>query len=158
MHPTASKFRKKVREEFGLKLEIEEFPKGTKTARDAAAAIGCEVAQIAKSIVMKAKDQLVVVITSGTNRVNAKRIAKIMDLPASQVRVAQPDEVKETLGWSIGGVPPFCHAKEVPLFLDETLTKFDMVWAAAGTPHAVFSITSDDLAKYSGAKIAAVAE
>lgn len=158
MHPTASKFRKKVGEEFGLELEIKEFPKGTKTARDAAEAIGCKVAQIAKSMVMKAGDQLVVVITSGANRVSAKKIAQIMDVSDDQVRVARPDEVRETLGWSIGGVPPFCHQKEVPLFLDQALTKFDMVWAAAGTPHAVFSTIPDDLARYSGAKIAAVIE
>lgn len=158
MHPTASKFKKKAIEELGLELEIKEFPKGTKTAQDAANAIGCEVAQIAKSIVMKGGDQLVVVITSGSNQISEKKIAEIMDISGGTVSTAKPDEVKENLGWGIGGVPPFCHAKKVPLFLDETLTQFDTIWAAAGTPNAVFPIAFDNLAKYSGAKLADVAK
>ncbi len=145
MHPTAEKFRDMVSEEFDLELELKEFDEGTKTAEDAAEAIGCEVAQIAKSIVMKAGNELVVVITSGVNRVDEGKLADTLGVSSEEVSSANPDEVKDKLGWGIGGVPPFGHESHPEIFLDTRLESFDTIWAAAGTPNAVFPINPEKL-------------
>lgn len=145
VHPTAEKFKDKVSEEYDLDLELKEFDEGTKTAADAAEAIGCEVAQIAKSIVMKAGTELVVVITSGVNYVGEEELAEKVGVSPEDVRPANPDEVKEKLGWGIGGVPPFAHETDPRIFLDRSLDSFDTIWAAAGTPNAVFPITPEEL-------------
>lgn len=145
MHPTAEKFKDKASEEFDLNIELKEFDEGTKTAEDAAEAIGCEVAQIAKSIVMKAEDELVVVITSGVNYVGEEELAEKVEVRPDNVRPADPDEVKEKLGWGIGGVPPLAHESDPEIFLDTHLERFDTIWAAAGTPNAVFPIGVDEL-------------
>jgi len=147
VHPTAEKFKDKVREEFDLNIDLKEFDEGTKTAEDAAEAIGCEVAQIAKSIVMKAGTELVVVITSGANNVGEEELAEKTGVGPEVVRPANPDEVKEKLGWGIGGVPPFAHETNCRTFLDSSLKSFDTIWAAAGTPNAVFPITPDELSR-----------
>ena len=138
-------------------MSVEEFPEGTKTAADAAEAVGCEVAQIASSLAFVA-DELVVVVTSGANRVDAAKLATLRDVPVSDVRMANPDEISETLGWSIGGVPPFCHDTEVPVSVDDTLLTFGTVWAAAGTPEAVFPIAPERIRELADATPADVAE
>lgn len=158
MHETANEFKELVLEEYNFEVDIHEFPEGTKTARDAAKAIGCDVAQIAKSIVMKADDELVIVITSGENRVSEKKLGSILDVPPNKVNTAPPEEIKEKTGWSIGGVPPFCHKNNIKVLLDETLTQFNQIWAASGTPNTVFPIKSNKLKDFSNAKKAKVAE
>ena len=157
MHPRTEEFRDRAREELDFEVEVHKFPEGTETAADAAEAIGCDVAQIASSIAMVA-DELVVVVTSGANRVSEDRLATLRDANPDEVRMAETDEIKDALGWSIGGVPPFLHATDAPVYLDETLTGFDTVWAAAGTPEAVFPIDPDRLLALSGATVASVAE
>ncbi|MEF8781822.1 MAG: YbaK/EbsC family protein [Haloarculaceae archaeon] len=157
MHPRTAEFTERARDELGFEVEVHEFPEGTKTAEAAAAAIGCDVAQIASSIAMVA-DELVVVVTSGANRVSESRLAELRDVDPDDVRMAEADEIKETLGWSIGGVPPFLHDTEVPVYLDETLTEFETVWAAAGTPEAVFPISLDRIRVLSGATVATIAD
>lgn len=156
MHERTAEFAERAAEEHGLEIDAHEFPEGTKTAADAAEAIGCDVAQIASSIVMVADGELVVVITSGANRVSETKVGGLVG--ADDVRTANPDEISETLGWSIGGVPPVCHETDVPVYLDETLTEFDEVWAAAGTPQAVFPIAPDRLRSLADATVADVAE
>jgi len=156
VHPSAAAFVDRAREEYGVAVDVHEFPEGTKTAADAAEAIGCEVAQIASSIVCTADGELVVCVTSGANRVDHDRVAAIVD--ATHADMADADDVKSVLGWSIGGVPPFCHDEAVPVFVDETLTEFDEVWAAAGTPQAVFPIAPDRLIEVSGGTVAAFVE
>lgn len=156
MHPSAARFVTESGRRYDFEPRVEEFPEGTKTAVDAADAIGCEVAQIASSIVLAAGDEVVVSVTSGANRVDTETVAELVE--AESVRMANADEVKEAVGWSIGGVPPFCHATEVSVFLDETLTGFETVWAAAGTPKAVFPISPEELVELSGAEVADVAE
>ena len=158
MHERAREFSERAREEYDFDPEVKEFPEGTKTAADAAAAIGCDVAQIASSIAMRADDQLVVVVTSGANRVSEAKLADIRGVPESAVEMADAGEIKAALGWSIGGVPPFCHDYERPVYVDETLTEFDTVWAAAGTPEAVFPIDPAELVDLSGGEVADVAE
>jgi len=156
MHDRAEEFAERASREYDFAVDVEEFPEGTKTAEDAAEAVGCDVAQIASSIAMRADDALVVVVTSGANRVDADAVADLLD--ADSVEMADAGEIKSVLGWSIGGVPPFCHDSDVPTLMDETLTAFDTVWAAAGTPEAVFPIAPDELEALSEADVANVAE
>lgn len=158
MHPRAEEFAERAADELGFEVDVHEFPEGTKTAADAAEAIGCEIAEIASGIVLSAGDELVVVVTSGANRVDEGKIAAHLGVDAEAVSMADADEIKTTLGWSIGGVPPFCHDAEVPVFIDETLLDYEVVWAAAGTPEAVFPIAPDTLRELASATPAAVAE
>ncbi len=158
MHPRAEEFAGRARERYGFDPEVTEFDDGTKTAEDAAAAVGCEVAQIASSIVVDADGSLVVCVTSGANRVDMDRVAALLGVPEGSVGMADAADVRGTVGWSIGGVPPFCHEADVPVFMDETLTGFETVWAAAGTPEAVFPIDPATLRDLSGATVAAFAE
>jgi len=155
MHERAAAFRERARERFGIDVEVQEFSEGTKTAADAADAVGCDVGQIASSIALVA-DQLVVVVTSGANRVDTRTLATLRGV--HQARMAEPDEISETLGWSIGGVPPFCHDTGVPVYLDETLTEYNTVWAAAGTPQAVFPIPPERIVESAEATVVDVAE
>jgi prolyl-tRNA editing enzyme YbaK/EbsC (Cys-tRNA(Pro) deacylase) len=157
MHPRTAEFKERAGTELGFEVDVHEFPEGTKTAADAAEAIGCDVAQIASSIAMAA-DRLIVVVTSGANRVSEQRLADLRGIDAGDVDMAEADEIKDTLGWSIGGVPPFLHDTDVPVYLDETLTEFETVWAAAGTPEAVFPIAPDRIEELSGATVAHVAD
>ena len=126
MHPRAEEFAAETRERYGFDPEVREFPEGTETAADAAAAIGCAVAHIASSIAVRVDDELVVVITSGANRVDLDAVAALRGRDPGAASMADPDAVRGTLGWSIGGVPPFCHETEVPTYLDETLLSFEV--------------------------------
>lgn len=156
MHPRAEEFAAAAAERHGVDVEVHEFPEGTKTAADAAAAVGCDVAQIASSLVFIADDEPVVVVTSGANRVSEARLADTLE--AGSVRMADPEEAREATGWSIGGVPPFVHDRDLRVLVDETLLAHDEVWAAAGTPQGVFPIAPDRLVELAGAEPAAVAE
>ncbi|MGB9964148.1 YbaK/EbsC family protein [Halobacterium hubeiense] len=156
MHERAAEFVARASEEYGVDADVHEFDEGTKTAADAADAVGCDVAQIASSIVVVADDEPVVVVTSGANRVDLDKVAVYRD--AADARMAEADEVKEATGWSIGGVPPICHATDVPVLLDDTLLDHDEVWAAAGTPTAVWPVDPERLRELSGAEPVDVAE
>ncbi|MFB6353852.1 MAG: YbaK/EbsC family protein [Halobacteriales archaeon] len=156
MHPRAEEFAAAARERHGVDVDVHEFDEGTKTAADAADAIGCDVAQIASSLVFVVDGEPVVVVTSGANRVSEDRLAAALD--AADARMAEPAEVREATGWSIGGVPPFCHERELRVLVDETLLDHDKVWAAAGTPEGVFPIAPDRLVAIADAQAAAVAE
>jgi len=158
MHETTVEFVDMMADQFDFDVDVHEFPEGTKTAADAAEAIGCDVAQIASSIACMAGEELIVSVTSGANRVSMAALAAERGLAESDVRMADPDEIKETLGWSIGGVPPVCHDTSIPVYMDETLTEFETVWAAAGTPQAVFPIAPETLREYAGATVLDVAE
>ncbi|WP_290818700.1 YbaK/EbsC family protein [Halovivax sp.] len=158
MHERAAEFADRAREAYGFDPEVFEFPEGTKTAADAADAIDCDVSQIASSLAFDVDGELVVSVTSGANRVSEAALADAFDVDPSGVTMADPDRVRSTLGWSIGGVPPFGHDESVPVLLDETLLQHETVWAAAGTPSAVFPIAPEELRRYAGAEPAAVAE
>ena len=157
MHERAADFASRAEATHGIEVDVHEFPEGTKTAADAAEAIGCDVAQIASSLAFVA-DELVVAVTSGANRVDEGKLAAIRDTDPGDIEMADPEHIRETLGWAIGGVPPFCHETDVPVYLDETLTDFDTVWAAAGTPAAVFPIDPERLRDLAGATVVDVAE
>ena len=130
----------------GLTCEVVELPASTRTAQEAAEAIGCTVAQIAKSIVFRAaqSNQPVLVIASGENRVNEAAVAAHL---GEEIAKAAPDFVRDSTGYAIGGVPPCGHASELRIFLDRDLLSLPVLWAAAGTPNAVFSIEPEQLVR-----------
>jgi len=134
----------------GLGLEVREFPAATRTAAEAAAAIGCGVAQIAKSLVFRAtaSDRAVLAVVSGTNRADEAKLAVLLGEPVGR---ADADFVRSRTGFAIGGVPPLGHAEPPVTFLDADLRSFEEIWAAAGTPNAVFRLTPDQLAEITGA-------
>jgi prolyl-tRNA editing enzyme YbaK/EbsC (Cys-tRNA(Pro) deacylase) len=138
----------------GLDLEVREFPEGTRTAQDAASAIGCAVDQIVKSLVFVADTDPVLVLTSGGNRVDVVKVGR--QTGSAGVRKADAEEVRAATGFAIGGTPPFGHARELPVLVDRHLTRFDVVWAAAGTPRHVFPIAPADLVRVTGGRVADV--
>lgn len=156
MHASAEAFATDAREQYGFEVDVHEFEEGTKTAADAAAVVGCDVAQIASGLVFVADDDPVMVVTSGANRVSEQRLADILD--ADSVDMADPDVVRAATGYGIGGVPPFCHDEDIPVFIDDTLLAHDEVWAAAGTPQTVFPIAPKTLVELAGAEPARVAD
>ena len=156
MHERAAEFTEQASEQYGVDVEVHEFDEGTKTAADAADAVGCDVAQIASSIVVSADGDPVVVVTSGANRVDLDAVAQRRG--AREAEMADPGDVKDATGWSIGGVPPICHENGVPVLLDETLLEHDEVWAAAGTPTAVWPVDPKRLRELADAEPADVAE
>jgi prolyl-tRNA editing enzyme YbaK/EbsC (Cys-tRNA(Pro) deacylase) len=141
--------------ELGIVVEPRTFPEGTRTALDAATAIGCAVGAIVKSLVFVADGRPVLVLTSGANRVDEERLATA--LGASAVRKADADEVRAATGYAIGGTPPFGHDTALEVLLDEDLTTHAQVWAAAGTPSTVFPIDPGTLTSVTGARRVEVA-
>jgi prolyl-tRNA editing enzyme YbaK/EbsC (Cys-tRNA(Pro) deacylase) len=137
----------------GFAFQVVEFPASTRTAADAAAAIGCEVAQIAKSLVFrtKAEQRPILVIASGVNRVNEKRLR---DLVGETIEKADADFVRERTGFAIGGVPPVGHRDDLAIYIDADLLTLGTIWAAAGTPNAVFRLPAADLPILTGGQVA----
>lgn len=140
----------------GLSLEVREFPEGTKTAANAARAVGCEVGQIVKSLVFMAGDRPFIALTSGPNRADTARLSELMG--GASIRPATPEEAREATGFAIGGTPPFGHPKPLQMFADRDLLSHAVLWAAAGTPQSVFPITPDDLLRVTGARPADLKE
>jgi len=137
----------------GVTIEVTRFPEGTRTAQDAAAAIGCEVAAIVKSLVFVVDGVgPVIALTSGANRVDTDRLGAHFG-DAGPARQAKPDEARAATGYAIGGTPPFGHPAPVPTVCDPALLSFSEVWAAAGTPDTVFPLTPDRLIELSAAEV-----
>lgn len=131
------------------------FPDGTRTAQDAANAVGCTVAQIVKSIVLRAGERPLLVLTSGVNRVDVKKISASV---GEQVAPADGRWVRDNTGFAIGGVAPVGHASSMRVFIDADLVALDPVWAAAGSPHHVFRTSGRELERLTGGEIADVKE
>jgi len=145
----------RVRDEarrLGLDATIMEMAASTRTAPDAAAACGCEVGQIVKSLVFRGADsgKPYLMLVSGSNRLNETGVAAILGEVLTR---PDADYVREVTGFAIGGVPPFAHASPMQVFIDEDLVRFETVWAAAGTPRAVFAVSPSALVKALGAKV-----
>jgi prolyl-tRNA editing enzyme YbaK/EbsC (Cys-tRNA(Pro) deacylase) len=138
-------------EESDSGIAVKEFPQGTRTAVDAARAVGCELGQIVKSLVFVAGGRPVVALVSGTNRLDERRLSAVAGEP---VLKADAETTRTATGYSIGGVPPFGHATEVPVFMDRDLLGHTVVWAAAGRPDSVFEIAPDRLRELSAATVA----
>jgi prolyl-tRNA editing enzyme YbaK/EbsC (Cys-tRNA(Pro) deacylase) len=134
----------------GVEPRIQRFPEGTKTASAAAEAIGCDVAQIVKSLVFMADGLPVIAFTSGANRVDPSKLAQVTG--ASDARRATPEEARAATGFAVGGTPPFGHPARLPAYFDPALLAFQEVWAAAGTPDSVFPLTPQELQRAAGAE------
>jgi prolyl-tRNA editing enzyme YbaK/EbsC (Cys-tRNA(Pro) deacylase) len=150
MSAAADRFERAARER-GLRIDVQGFPAGTKTAPEAARAVGCEVGQIVKSLVFVADGEPLLALTSGANRAD---VAKLADLAgAREVRRADADEARATTGFAIGGTPPFGFHRPIRVLMDRDLLAYDEVWAAAGTPDSVFRIAPDELRNAAGAEV-----
>jgi len=139
----------------GYSYQIIEFEGSTRTAQEAAERAGCELGQIVKSMIFRGKlsNKPILVLTSGANRVDEKVISNYVGEPISR---AEPDFVRSVTGFAIGGVPPVGHSQSVESYLDEDFMAYDKVWAAAGTPNAIFELTPKDLQKMTGSKMARI--
>ncbi len=135
MHPTAAKLKERLHDR-GLEIAVVMLSDSARTAPEAAAAVGCEVGQIVKSLVFVRDDEPVMVLCAGDRRVDAKRLG---------LRAARAERVREATGFSIGGIPPLGHDRELDTLVDASLERFDTVWCAAGTPHAVFEVDTKAL-------------
>jgi prolyl-tRNA editing enzyme YbaK/EbsC (Cys-tRNA(Pro) deacylase) len=135
----------------GVVARIEEFPASTRTAQDAAAAVGTGVGQILKSLVFLAGDTPVLALVSGANRLDPTRLAS---LTGASIGKADADAVRQATGYSIGGVPPTGFPAPIPTFIDRDLLQYDVVWAAAGTPRHVFPIAPQELVRVTGGSVA----
>jgi prolyl-tRNA editing enzyme YbaK/EbsC (Cys-tRNA(Pro) deacylase) len=133
VHPTAAKVQERLAAR-GLAVEVQVLPDSTRTAAEAAEACGCAVGQIVKSLVFVVADEATMVLCAGDRRVTA-----------IDGRPATADEARAATGFAIGGIPPLGHDTDLPTVVDESLRRFDRVWCAAGTPHAVFEARVDDL-------------
>ena len=137
IHPTAQKLQQRLHER-GLDVEVRVLPDSTRTAVDAAAACGCELGQIVKSLVFIVDGEPTMVLCAGDRRVATASLG-------ADVRSATADEARAATGFSIGGVPPLGHERELPTVVDASLRRFERVWCAAGTPNAVFEVNLDAL-------------
>ncbi|MFD5149208.1 YbaK/EbsC family protein [Streptomyces sp. NPDC058401] len=140
----------------GLEPDVRSFPDGTRTAADAAAAIGCELSQIVKSLIFAADGVPVLVLMDGASRVDVEAVRR--ELGAGAVTRADAALVRETTGYAIGGVPPFGHRTRTRVLADRSLLAHEVVWAAAGTPHTVFPMDPRELIRHAGAAPADVRE
>jgi prolyl-tRNA editing enzyme YbaK/EbsC (Cys-tRNA(Pro) deacylase) len=158
MKSPLSKSAQKVQQalkRYGLELEVIELPLSTRTAPEAARAIGCQVGQIVKSLVFKTQNSKrpILVIASGSNRVNEHLIGNYLGEPITK---ADAEFVRQQTGFAIGGVPPVGHNQKLTTFIDQDLAQYEEIWAAAGTPHAVFCLTFEDLTKITDGKVISV--
>jgi prolyl-tRNA editing enzyme YbaK/EbsC (Cys-tRNA(Pro) deacylase) len=138
----------------GIAGRIEEFPSSTRTAQDAADAVGTSVGQIVKSLIFLAGDSPVLALVSGANRLDSDRLAALTGLPIGK---ADADAVRQATGYSIGGVPPIGFPAPIPTFIDRDLLQYSVVWAAAGTPRHVFPIAPQELVRITAGRVAALA-
>lgn len=139
----------------GFGCELVELPQSARTAPQAAAAVGCNVAQIAKSLVFRGRvtGRPVLVIASGANRVNEAVLAELIAEPVDK---ADAEFTRRHTGFAIGGIPPTCHVERLQTFVDADLLQYPEIWAAAGTPHAVFRLSADDLRKMTDGTVATI--
>lgn len=138
--------------ENGLQLTVRELAKSTRTAEDAARAVDCRVGQIVKSLIVRGEvsGRAYLVLVSGPNRLNLKRLAGIVDEP---VAMAPAEFVRSVAGFAIGGVPPLGHPSPLLTYIDRDLLDYPQVWAAAGTPRALFTLTPDQLVQVTGGEV-----
>ena len=139
----------------GFNYTVIEHAESTRTAQEAADQAGCELGQIVKSLIFKGKDsgKPILILASGPNRVNEKRIAEYAGEP-----IVKPDAdfVRAVTGFAIGGVPPIGHAQKMETYLDEDFLKYTTIWAAAGTPNAIFELKTEDLQKMTAGKLVSI--
>ncbi len=153
MQPSVQRFHEAA-SACGLNIEITTFVQPTRTAHEAAEAIGCTVAQIVKSLCFTVNDVPVMALVSGDNQLDTGKLARLMGVGKKKVKRADPDTVRRATGYAIGGVAPLGHNEPMPLFVDEDLLVFTTIWAAAGTPHSVFPIAPATLVTVANGRVA----
>ena len=141
-------------QELGIEVRVQRLESSTRTVKDAAVAVACDEAEIAKSIVFVADGDPVVCVASGRHRIDAEKLADVLDV--AEVRQAAPDEVRAATGFAIGGVPPFGHG--LPVIFDEALLHHERVWAAGGDPHTLFEADPRELCRCAQARVVAVGQ
>jgi prolyl-tRNA editing enzyme YbaK/EbsC (Cys-tRNA(Pro) deacylase) len=154
MKPAAARIQAAL-DALGLARQVLELPVEARTSQQAADAVGVGVAQIAKSLVFTADGAPVMVIASGVNRVDERKLAA---LAHGNVRRADAETVRQSTGYAIGGVPPFGHDRVLPIWIDEDLLRHDLIYAAAGVPECVFPLTPEELLRVTGGRVADVKE
>ena len=154
LSPSAQKIQNLLNE-LGFAYTVIEHAESTRTAQEAADQAGCELGQIVKSLIFRGKTsgKPILVLTSGPNRVNEKQISKYAGEPIGK---ADADFVRAVTGFAIGGVPPIGHAQQMETYLDEDFQKYRTIWAAAGTPNAIFELKTEDLQLMTGGKLVRV--
>jgi prolyl-tRNA editing enzyme YbaK/EbsC (Cys-tRNA(Pro) deacylase) len=145
-----SKIVQQYLSKFGLQLEVVEYAESTKTAQEAADAIGCELGQIVKSLVFKSKEQPILFLVSGKNKLNVEKVSQALKI---EVKKADASFVKEATGFSIGGIPPVAHETKMDTYIDQDLLAYKDVWAAAGMPFSVFRLESRMLQPLTNGKV-----
>ncbi len=154
LNPSAQKVQEALTI-LGFANQVIEFAQTTRSAAEAAQAVGCQVGQIVKSLIFKTKqtNKPILVLASGLNRVNEKRLSELMQEP-----IEKPDAefVRQKTGYAIGGVAPLGHAEKMETFIDEDLLQFETIWAAAGNPNAVFKLSPQELLKMTGGKVISI--
>jgi prolyl-tRNA editing enzyme YbaK/EbsC (Cys-tRNA(Pro) deacylase) len=156
LNPTAQKIQT-ILDQLGYTCEVIEFQETTRTSIDAAARVGCSLGQIVKSLIFRGKlsGKPILILTSGANRVDTKKITSII---GESIDRADPEFVRSCTGFAIGGIPPVGYLSVIETIMDEDLLSYDYLWAAAGTPNAVFKVTPQELLSMSSAKVAPVKE
>lgn len=154
LSPTAQKVQD-ILTSRGFNCSVIEFTESTRTAQEAADRAGCTLGQITKSLIFKGKTshKPILVLTSGSNRVDEKRVS---EYAGEAIGRADADFVRAVTGFAIGGVPPLGHAQKMETYLDEDLLQYQTIWAAAGTPNAIFELAPDDLQKMTGGRVVRV--
>ena len=147
IHPNVARVTQAARDA-GLEIEVRKFPEGTKTAQDAADAIGVTVGQIVKSLVFGVDDEIVMALVSGVNQLDEKKLAAAAG--GTKCKRVDADAVREATGYAIGGVPPFGHTSQLRVFVDPDLLQYDEVWAAAGTWNDNFGANPNDIVRVAG--------
>ena len=156
MKPATAPSALKVQAALGPQFQVLEFEASTRTSEDAAAAVGCEVAEIAKSLIFKSAEGCpVLIIASGVNRVDEQKVRALL---GQKIGRADAEFVRDKTGYAIGGVPPVGHATPPIVLIDEDLQRFPAVWVAAGTPNAVLRITPADLVRLTQGRVADIAK
>lgn len=144
-------------DELNLNIQIQFFDSSTATSEQAAENIGCELGQIAKSIAFMADGEPVLIIASGDRRIEEKKLAKLLGISRKRLKIARPEQCIEVYGYAPGGVPPLGHrTPDVPVYIDDSLQRYDLVYAAGGAPNAIFPINLDQLAEATGGVFADV--
>ena len=154
LSPSAQKVQRALAA-FGLDCRVKELSESTRTAVEAAQAVGCDVGQIVKSLVFRGRTSgaAVFVVASGANRINEKLLAALV---GEKIDKADADFVREQTGYAIGGVPPVGHAVTLATYVDEDLLQYQELWAAAGTPNALFSLTPEELCLITSGKVVSI--
>ena len=144
-----------ILKEHGFSSLVVELPDSTRTAREAAQAIGCRVEQIVKSLVFKGQNsnKPLLVVASGSNRVNEQRLSELAGEP---IEKADADFVRQRTGFAVGGVPPLGHTEQLEIFIDQDLVQYEQLWAAAGNSHAVFQLSPSELKVMTGGRVVSI--